>query len=71
MLRHACRKGLWKLTGRPKSAELARELKQIIAAHKKCWLARNRPGGLDDSVARLADNFREYLPTVTIKTKKK
>jgi hexosaminidase len=71
MLRHACRKGLWRLTGRPKSVELAGELRQIIAAHKKCWRARNRPGGLGDSVARLADNFGEYLPASRIPAKKK
>jgi hexosaminidase len=70
MLRHACRKGLWKLTGRPAAAQLAAELKQIIAAHKKCWLARNRPGGLDDSVGRLADNFREYLPSGRMPSRK-
>ena len=31
----------------------APDLSAIIAEHRRLWLARNRPGGLDDSVARL------------------
>jgi hexosaminidase len=27
---------------------------QMIAAHRKCWLARNRSGGLEDSIGHLA-----------------
>ncbi|MBV8952343.1 MAG: hypothetical protein JOZ99_15830, partial [Actinobacteria bacterium] len=38
-------------------AELAAELEQIVARHRELWLARNRPGGLSDSVAWL-DNLR-------------
>jgi len=44
MLAFACHKPL-----NPDRDELA----QIIRAHRKCWLARNRPGGLEDSVQRL------------------
>jgi len=32
-------------------------LEQVIAEHRRLWLARNRPGGLEDSVARL-ENIR-------------
>jgi len=44
MLRYACRLG---------RGEGSEETESIIAEHKRLWLARNRPGGLDDSVARL------------------
>lgn len=39
---------------------LADELRQIIAEHRRLWLARNRPGGLDDSCSRLEAVIREY-----------
>ena len=32
---------------------LAASLRPVIAEHRRLWLARNRPGGLDDSVAWL------------------
>jgi len=60
MLRHACRKGRWKLGQKQDPADLAADLQRIIQAHRDCWLARNRPGGLEQSVRRLADNFAEY-----------
>src|SRR5437764_11691430 len=34
--------------------ELADELDGLIAEHRRLWLARNRPGGLEDSVGWLA-----------------
>jgi hexosaminidase len=49
MLRFACRKGKDKT-----QKGLQEELEQIIQHHRHCWLARNRPGGLDDSAARLS-----------------
>lgn len=55
MLRHACRRGKWRLD--PSNGnidDLRDELAAIIESHRRCWLARNRPGGLEDSVARLA-----------------
>jgi hypothetical protein len=30
------------------------KVSDIIAEHRRLWLVRNRPGGLEDSVARLA-----------------
>lgn len=39
-------------------ATLAEELRPLIARHRELWLARNRPGGLDDSAAWL-----EHLAT--------
>jgi hypothetical protein len=59
----ACRLGLARLDqGRdqPLAAlprrtrrQLAKELLPLIEEHRSVWLARNRPGGLDDSTARL------------------
>jgi hypothetical protein len=55
MLLRACRKGRLALDPSPKLRhDLMEGLPQIVASHRRCWLARNRPGGLDDSVSRLA-----------------
>ena len=35
------------------TAELRPILRRMIAEHRKVWLARNRPGGLEDSVSKL------------------
>jgi hypothetical protein len=61
MLRHACRRGRWLLdrTSDVPSA-MAQELREIIEEHKRLWLARNRPGGLSDSVLRLSDRAADY-----------
>ena len=63
MLRLACRLGMVRLRiglGAPMSAlparsrnELGDELRMLIGWHRKLWQRRNRPGGLDDSAARL------------------
>jgi hypothetical protein len=63
MLRLACRLGTARLRiglGTPVSALPARsrnalgdELRTLIGRHRKLWHHRNRPGGLDDSAARL------------------
>jgi hypothetical protein len=39
-------------------AELAGELRELIARHRTLWLARNRPGGLEDSASRLEATLR-------------
>ena len=44
---------------------LADRLEVVIATHRDCWLARNRPGGLDDSVAWLANLLQCYRSGVT------
>jgi hypothetical protein len=41
-------------------AELADELRPLIERHGQLWLARNRPGGLYDSVAWLEHLFHCY-----------
>lgn len=45
MLRLACHRGLETAT--------PEELQHMVAEHRRLWLARNRPGGLEDSVGRL------------------
>ena len=61
MLRHACRRGMWKLAASRRSANaLEKELRPIIAEHHRLWLARNRLGGFSDSVGRLEANLSEY-----------
>ena len=50
--------GAWRLARRagaraPDDAALRAELAAAIVEQRACWLARARPGGLDDSVARL------------------
>ena len=60
MLTHACRKGRRQLGGDESGESLSEDLRRIIQSHRECWLARNRPGGLPDSIRRLADNFQQY-----------
>ncbi|MGA2439326.1 MAG: family 20 glycosylhydrolase [Tepidisphaeraceae bacterium] len=45
MLRYACRKARGEAT--------PQELDRIVQLHRQCWLARNRPDGLDQSVGKL------------------
>ena len=60
-----CRDGIARLAGdgslasvsSAQRATFASELGEVIERHRALWLARNRPGGLVDSVARL-DNLR-------------
>jgi hypothetical protein len=48
--------------GQPSSpnAELKHELQTIIEDYRALWLARNRPGGLGDSVARFEAALADY-----------
>ncbi|MCX6996124.1 MAG: family 20 glycosylhydrolase [Kiritimatiellaeota bacterium] len=55
MVRH----GLRRAAGRP-ARELAGELPDILAEFRRLWLARNRPGGLDDSGRVLEERLREH-----------
>ncbi len=66
MLRHACRRGIWAL-GKAEGQEdvnllrqLAQESDKLVADFREIWLARNRPGGLKDSQARLEKMGRDY-----------
>ena len=57
MLVAACERGAWqKRGGRPTSAERRRFagiLRVILGEHRRLWMARNRPGGLQDSTRAL------------------
>ncbi|MGQ0601183.1 MAG: beta-N-acetylhexosaminidase [Anaerolineales bacterium] len=61
LLRHACRRAQW-IMGQPSSptAELKAELQRIIEDYRALWLARNRSGGLKDSVGRFEKALAEY-----------
>ena len=51
-IRHSAKRGLFlQGEGDATAAELRSELENLIARYRENWLARNRPGGLDDSVA--------------------
>ncbi len=39
---------------------LINELTPIIENHKKTWLLRNRPGGLEDSAGKMEDLLNYY-----------
>lgn len=41
-------------------ADLFQDLQEIIEEYEQVWLARNRPGGLRDSTARLKLLFQDY-----------
>jgi len=55
MLQHACRRVL-----QENPAALKTDLQEIIVEHQRLWLARNRPGGLPDSVRRLEARLADY-----------
>ena len=61
MLAHACRRGRWlRDPTREDRAALIADIERIIAEHRRLWLARNREGGLRDSVGRLEARREEY-----------
>ena len=61
-IRHSARYALFQLgESEAESAELKRELEALIARYRENWLARNRPGGLDDSVARFDKALAAYV----------
>lgn len=51
MLLYACRKG--------RGEAMPAEVEQIIQLHRQCWLARNRPGGLEESVGKIRNQKSE------------
>jgi hypothetical protein len=54
MLVHVCCRGRWLLDPSSECVEdLAHHVRAILHEHRRLWLARNRPGGLADSVGRL------------------
>jgi hexosaminidase len=66
LLRHACRRGLLALeadTGKAASLKRAldQDMREITADYRHIWLARNRVGGLADSMARLEQARANYV----------
>lgn len=54
MSEHGIKRGLFQIGGSSlNSRDLAAELDAIEREYRDLWLARNRPGGLDDSAARI------------------
>jgi hexosaminidase len=61
LLAHACRRGRFLLDRRPQNAgDLKTDMRRLTAEHRRLWLARNRPGGLSDSAARLDKMLVDY-----------
>jgi hypothetical protein len=63
LLRHATHRGLLGLQRGADDrlrGELDTDMGEIIAEYKAVWLARNRPGGLDESVGRLEQARAAY-----------
>ena len=65
LLRHACYRILMAQQTDPvqlaaAKAALAAELETLIEEYRGLWLARNRPGGLKDSVARFEELLASY-----------
>ncbi|HVO71068.1 MAG TPA: glycoside hydrolase family 20 zincin-like fold domain-containing protein [Aggregatilineaceae bacterium] len=61
MLRHGVKRVLLQLPGSPlRKNDLAAEMDAIETEFGALWLARNRPGGLEDSMARLDKARRLY-----------
>ena len=61
-LRHACYRILFANGSDAKSkVDLASDIDEIIHEHEAVWLARNRPGGLVDSVERFQKIKMDYL----------
>lgn len=61
LLLHACQRGLFYLGDRQNAAMLAADMEGITTEYRDLWLARSRPGGLEDSVGRLERAGQEYL----------
>ncbi|MFO0971942.1 MAG: family 20 glycosylhydrolase [Phycisphaerae bacterium] len=64
VLQHALRRAAIMRRGAPlrpaEARAAAAEMRRIIADHRRLWPARNRPGGLNDSVAHYERNLAEY-----------
>lgn len=50
---------------RSAARRLLRELDDLVTEQRACWLLRSRPGGLDDSIARLAPLRHALLHAAT------
>ena len=62
IMRHACRRALLAIEGASavERAALAADLGEFLLEYRALWLARARPGGLDDSAARFERMLADY-----------
>ena len=60
ILIHACHRGILICEGKKAGAEMLKEIRELKGRHQEIWLARNRPGGLQDSLARFTKLQKEY-----------
>ncbi len=64
MLEHACTRGQWRLKpatqASAKKTALAQDMRILMGEHRRLWMARNRPGGLQDSARRLETRLNDY-----------
>ena len=62
MLAHACERALVALeySDATSLTDLSHDLDEIMVEHRRLWLARNRPGGLPDSLAYMENCAAEY-----------
>ncbi len=61
LLKHACMRGLYGYGATKYSKSfLANDLDQIVDEYREIWLLRNRPGGLEDSLARFTETKTAY-----------
>jgi hexosaminidase len=63
LLNHASRRGVWAVDPSAQNGierELSADMAEIVDEYRQVWLARNRPGGLRESVGRLERAGAEY-----------
>jgi hexosaminidase len=60
LLCHACCRAQQLLGQKMDNAAMLTDLEEAIAEHKALWLARNRPGGLEDSLKRFDPLRKAY-----------
>lgn len=61
LMHHACERGLLlNSVGSVTANDLLNDLENLIPAQRLNWLARNRPGGLKDSIKRFEPLLRQY-----------
>jgi hexosaminidase len=75
MALHACRLAMVRLQAKnlaiPELPEdirksLADDWRGLMRDHQRLWLARNRPGGLNDSLARMQKLLNLYETSATV-----
>jgi hexosaminidase len=61
LLKHVCMRGLYVYgSGEFKPQYLAEDLYTIVQEYRQVWLLRNRPGGLEDSLANFNKTIKTY-----------